>query len=145
MQKHAPPRLCANCTYRRTLAVRQNLNQNFKISGLCQRTRKSFAAHPCNHRFAAKHLLQATRLALYKVSFANNFSQNQGNKINCILIKQEKTLSSCLGLTIRKRFKMLLINGSAATLTIQVRVFKIAKTIGISNGKSDPESSDLGK
>jgi len=90
-------------------------------------------------------LLQATRLALYKVSFANNFSQNQGNKINCILIKQEKTLSSCLGLTIRKRFKMLLINGSAATLTIQVRVFKIAKTIGISNGKSDPESSDLGK
>jgi len=56
VQKHAPPRHKATDPYRRTLAARQiclkvSLYLDFRRTSMC------FAARPCYHPFAAKHML----------------------------------------------------------------------------------------
>jgi hypothetical protein len=82
-----PPRLRGNVTYRRTLAVRPKQNQNFNISGLCQRTSKSFSAHPSIRPIAEKHMLLPTHEHIsisflyvtgYIVSILTNKSANHG-------------------------------------------------------------------
>ena len=53
------------------LAVRQ-IASGTHYTGICLRARKSFAALPCNHPFAAKHMLLSPRAAIYKVSFGHD-------------------------------------------------------------------------